>query len=130
MKAFNRQAIEEFRANGGKFSGPMEGRQLLVLTTTGSRSGEPRSVVVGYRRDGERHLVIASNNGNDSAPHWYFNLRANPIVTVEVGSEKFQARARVADRDERMKLADRFDYLAGQQALTRREIPIVVLERT
>lgn len=129
MKAFNAKLIEEFRANGGRLSGPMAGREPLILTTTGAVSAEPRSVVVGFRRSGDRLLAIASNNGSDVAPHWFGNLMKDPTATVEVGTEKFQARARVATPSERAELGKLIDYLERQQALTSREIPIVIFER-
>src|SRR2546423_3901492 len=85
MKAFNEKLIAEFRANHGRLSGQMAAREPMLLTTTGARSREPRTVVVGFRRSGERYLTIASNNGNDKAPFWFRNLLADPIATVEVG---------------------------------------------
>lgn len=131
MKAFNAQLVEEFRANGGKLtSGPFAGREPLILTTTGARSGEPRTVVLGYRKSGERLLAIASNNGSDAEPYWYRNLMQEPIATAELGPEKFEVRARVATPGERDELAKLIDYLERQQALTSREIPIVIFERT
>ena len=129
MKAFNAKLIEEFRANHGKLSGPMAGREPMLLTTTGAVSGEPRTVVLGYRRDGERYLAIASNNGNDVAPYWYTNLVREPAATIELGAETFRVRARTADVNERAALAPKIDYLERQQALTKREIPIVIFER-
>ena len=130
MKAFNENLIREFRANNGRLvSGPMAGREPMLLTTTGARSGVPRTVVVGYRRDGDRFLAIASNNGSDVAPLWYRNLLREPLATVELGPERFQVRARTADAGERAELAAKIDYLERQQALTSREIPIVILER-
>jgi deazaflavin-dependent oxidoreductase (nitroreductase family) len=129
MKAFNEKLIAEFRANGGKLSGPMAGREPMLLTTTGRKTKQPRTVVVGFRRHGDAYLAIASNNGNDVAPTWFDNLMADPTATVEVGSEKFKARARVAKPDERAELSKLIDYLERQQALTSREIPIVIFER-
>ena len=129
MKAFNRAVIAEHRANGGKLSGPMAGRTVLLLTTTGARSGEPRTTVLGYGGSGGRYVVIASNNGAPSHPAWYLNLLANPIATVEVGPEKFQARASTAPPEEREELAKLVPYLESQQKLTDRHIPLVVLER-
>jgi len=129
MKAFNRAVIAEHRANGGKLSGPMAGRTVLLLTTTGARSGEPRTTVLGYGGSGGRYVVIASNNGAPSHPAWYLNLLANPIATVEVGPEKFQARASTAPPEEREELAKLVPYLESQQKLTDRQIPLVVLER-
>jgi deazaflavin-dependent oxidoreductase (nitroreductase family) len=129
MKAFNRKLIEEFRANGGKLSGPMEGRQLMLLTTKGAKSGQRRTVVLGYRPYGEAYAAIASDNGAAKDPKWFENLMADPTATVEVGAERFEARARVAAADEREDIGRRIEYLAPQQARTEREIPIVVFER-
>ena len=129
MKAFNEKLIAEFRANHGQLSGPMAGRQVLVLTTTGAKSFLPREVVIGYRPHGDSFAAIASNNGADRAPWWFHNLLANPVATVEVGPETLQVKARVAGPEERAELAKVIDYLERQQALTSREIPIVVFER-
>lgn len=129
MKAFNEKLIAEFRANHGRLSGRMANSRVLLLTTTGRKTGQPRTAVIGYRRDGDRYLAIASNNGVDKAPSWYFNLQANPIATVEVGSDKLQVRASVAAGGERNRLAPMIEYLPDQQAKTRREIPIVIFER-
>jgi deazaflavin-dependent oxidoreductase (nitroreductase family) len=129
MKAFNEMVIEEFRANGGKLSGPMAGREPMLLTTTGAKSGAPRTVVLGYRPHGDRYLAIASNNGNDVAPIWYGNLLKNPHATIEVGPDRHEVLARTANAEERKQLAGLIDYLERQQALTKREIPIVIFER-
>ena len=129
MKAFNEKLIAEFRANAGQLSGPFASTRPLLLTTTGARSGLPRTVVLGFRMSGERYLAIASNNGNDVAPAWFHNLTAEPVATVELGAEKFQVRARVATPEERVDFAPKIDYFERQQALTSREIPIVVFER-
>ncbi len=129
MKAFNAKLIEEFRANNGRLSGPMAGRQLLLLTTTGARSGEQRTAVVGYRPYGDQLAIIASANGAPEAPRWFANLKKDPFATVEVGSEKFKVRTRVATPDERPKIASLIEYLGPQQEKTSREIPIVILER-
>lgn len=129
MRAFNEKLIAEFRSTGGRMGGQMEGRQLLLLTTRGARSGEPRTVVIGYRPHGTAYAVIASNNGAPSDPAWFHNLMAEPVATVEVGAEKFRARARVAEGEEREAAAKRIDYLGPQQAKTEREIPVVLLER-
>ena len=129
MKAFNAKLIEEFRTNDGRLSGPMAGRQLLLLTTTGARSGEQRTAVVGYRPYGDQLAIIASDNGAAEAPRWFANLQKDPIATVEVGSEKFKVRTRVATPDERPKIASLIEYLGPQQERTSREIPIVILER-
>jgi deazaflavin-dependent oxidoreductase (nitroreductase family) len=130
MKAFNAKVIVEFRATKGQLTGPLANSKVLLLTTTGARSGQPRTTVVGYRRRGDDYVLIASNNGAPGSPAWFFNLRANPIATVEVGAERFEARARIAPPEERPELTKVVEYLERQQALTGREIPIVVLERT
>ena len=129
MKAFNRALVEEWRANDGKLSGPMAGRNLILLTTTGARSGEPRTVVLGFGRQGDKIVAIASNNGAASHPAWYRNLLKRPAATVEVGPDKFAVRARTAKPEERATFATAVPYLERQQQLTEREIPIVVLER-
>src|SRR5438105_15090621 len=129
MKAFNSKVIEEFRANGGQLSGPMEGRQLLLLTTTGAKSGQQRTVVIGYRPYGDDLAIIASDNGAPKAPKWFANLTKDPVATVELGKEKFRVRTRIASGDERSRVARLIEYLGPQQERTQREIPIVILER-
>jgi deazaflavin-dependent oxidoreductase (nitroreductase family) len=129
MKAFNDKVITEFRANHGQFTGPMAGRSVLILTTTGARTGKERTTVLGYGRDGDSLVVIASDNGAPVAPAWYHNLLASPIATVELGPEPFKVRARTARPEEREELAKAVPYLKQQQGLTEREIPIVVLDR-
>ncbi len=129
MKAFNRQIIEEFRAARGQLSGRMAGRQVLLLTTTGARTGEPRTTVVGYRKSGDLFVVIASANGAAAHPAWYINLLADPHATIEVGPEKLKVRARTVKGKEREKLAKAVEYLEPQQQLTSRKIPVVALER-
>lgn len=129
MKAFNRALIAEHRTNAGKLSGPMAGRSVLLLTTTGARSGQPRTTVVGYGRAGEKYVVIASNNGAPAHPAWYLNRLANPVATAEVGPERFEVRASTAAPDERDGLGTAVPYLESQQKLTSREIPLVILER-
>jgi deazaflavin-dependent oxidoreductase (nitroreductase family) len=110
-------------------TGQMEGRGILLLTTTGARSGQPRTTVLGYGRHGDRYVVIASNNGAAKAPDWYHNLLAHPEATVEVGPDKFQVRATTAKPEERDELAKTVPYLESQQKLTTRELPLVVLAR-
>src|SRR4029077_11035827 len=107
----------------------MEGRTVLLLTTTGRRSGQPRTIVLGYGRTGDRLGVVASNNGAPSDPDWYLNLLADPTATVELGPDKFRVRAATAGPGEREELAKVLPYLEGQQKLTPREIPIVALDR-
>ena len=130
---FNHNLIAEYRANGGHVTGQFAGAPLLLLTTTGAKSGQPRTAPVAYTADGDRLLVIASKGGAPTHPDWYHNLVANPEVTVEVGTETFSARATVPDGEERDRL---FDQMAAQmpgfadyQRNTTRRIPVVVLER-
>ena len=129
MNVFNDAVIKEFRANEGRLTGPLAKSQVMLLTTTGAKSGKTRTTVVGYLPDGDRYLVIASGNGAVSHPAWYRNLLAHPVATVEVGAERFQARATTADPDERDELGAKVPYLESQQKLTKREIPVVILER-
>ena len=131
---FNRNLIEHFRANRGAIhEGPFKGGAILLLTTTGKRSGQPRVNPLAYTRDGDRYVVIASKGGAPTHPDWYRNLVANSEVTVEVGGERFTARATPAEGDERDRLFDaqakRMPGFAQYQRNTTRRIPVVVLER-
>jgi deazaflavin-dependent oxidoreductase (nitroreductase family) len=134
MSDFNTATIEEFRANNGKVGGYFAGANMLLLHTVGARSGQPRTNPVVYVKDGERFVVIASKGGADSNPDWYHNLIANPIVTVELGSEQFQARATpVTQEPERSRLyAKMVEHRAGfaeYEKKTKRKIPAIILER-
>jgi deazaflavin-dependent oxidoreductase (nitroreductase family) len=129
MKAFNKAIIAEFRANSGELSGPMAGRSLLLLTTKGARSGRLLTTVLGYGREKDRFIVIASNNGAPSDPHWYGNLQADPKAIVELGADKFDVVASTAGPAERDHLAKAVPYLESQQKLTTRVIPLVILDR-
>jgi deazaflavin-dependent oxidoreductase (nitroreductase family) len=133
QNTYNHQLIEEFRANRGKSGGPMEGRPLLLLTTTGAKSGQLRTTPMMYIPDGGRLLVIASNAGAPVHPDWYRNLVAYPEVTVEVGNEIFEAIAIVTEGPERQRLWTRvvelYPFFADHQAKVTRQIPVIVLER-
>jgi deazaflavin-dependent oxidoreductase (nitroreductase family) len=129
MKAFMRGLIAEYRATAGRLSGPLAGRNFILLTTTGARSGRLRTTAVAYVGLGETLLVIASANGAPTNPAWYRNLQARSRAVVELGAEKFEVHARIATRDERGELAKSIWYFEDQQILTDREIPIVILER-
>src|SRR5204863_5543381 len=94
---FTRHLMDDIREHGGPTSGPMAGRPLMILTTSGAKSGEPRSAVVTYTRDGDRYVIAASKSGAPTNPAWYHNLIANPTVTVETGGETFQATAQVTE---------------------------------
>ncbi len=133
QNTYNRQLIEEFRANRGKTGGPMEGRPLLLLTTTGAKSGQLRTTPMMYIRDDDRLLVIASNAGAPTHPDWYRNLVAHPEVTVEIGNETFKATAIVTEGSERQRLWTRvvelYPFFADHQAQITRQIPVIVLRR-
>lgn len=128
IKEFNRKIIEEFRANGGRLSGPMAGRQVMLLTTKGARTGQERTVVIGYRPAGDSYVVIASASGAPSDPAWYRNLQVNPHATAEVGDKKFHVHPRTTEGEERERMGALVEYLATEQKKTSREIPVVVLE--
>ncbi len=129
----NRAIIEEFRANAGKVGGPFAGRTLLLLHTIGAKSGQSRLNPVAYIRDGEQLAIIASKGGAPTNPGWYYNLVANPLVTVEVGTEQFQARAVIAEEPERTrlyaKMVEMMPAFAEYQRRTTRVIPVIVLRR-
>jgi deazaflavin-dependent oxidoreductase (nitroreductase family) len=130
---FNRNLIEEFRASGGKVTGQFANSPLMVLTTTGAKSGQPREAPLVYTTDGDRIVIIASKGGAPTHPDWYHNLIANPIVTVELPGETFQAQATIAAGAERRRLFDAQAALmpgfADYERNTTRQIPVVVLER-
>jgi deazaflavin-dependent oxidoreductase (nitroreductase family) len=131
--AFNRALIEEFRANDGKVGGNFAGAPLLLLTTTGAKSGQQRTSPVVYTTDGDRLVIIASFAGRPTNPAWFNNLVANPEVTVEVPGETYSARAVVAAGEYRDRLyaaqAELMPAFNEYQAKTTRQIPVVTLER-
>ncbi len=133
MNDFNQNLIAEFRANDGKVTGQFAGRPVLLLTTTGARSGQPRTMPLVYSTDGDRLVVIASKGGAPTNPDWYHNLVAHPTVTVELPGETFQTQAVVAEGDERARLYDQqaaqMPAFAEYQEKTTRQIPVVILER-
>jgi len=129
MLAHNRALIAEFRANGGV----EPGRPLLLLTTKGARTGEPRTSPMMFVPDGDRLLVIASNAGAPAHPLWFRNLLADPEVTVEVTGETYPATAVVAQGEERDRLfaqiAEKYPFFLDHQAKAGRTIPVVALVR-
>ncbi|MFE7041440.1 nitroreductase/quinone reductase family protein [Streptomyces atratus] len=131
--SFNQSVIEEFRANGGKVGGPFEGGDLLLLTTTGARSGKETTTPLGYVRHGDSLLIVGSNLGSPNHPDWYHNLLAHPVVRVEAGTRSFQALAVPAEGARREELfAHAVKAAPGYgdyQARTTRSLPVVVLER-
>lgn len=130
---WNQGIIDEFRANNGKVGGRFEGKTLLLLHTTGAKSHKPHINPAAYVKDGDRYVVIASMGGAPTNPDWYYNIVANPTVTVEVGTEEFQAEAKVIkDEPERTrlydKMADMMPSFNEYRQKTSRIIPVIVLE--
>ena len=130
---FNQQIIDEFRANDGVVGGPFEGARMLLLHTTGAKSGQTRVIPLVYRPDDDRLVVFGSKGGAPTNPDWYHNLRSNPRATVEVGTDRFDVDARVADGDERERIwgeqKKEVPTFAEYEEKTDRQIPVVVLER-
>ena len=127
----NRRVIAQFRAGG-----PVEGmhrERLVLLTTTGRRSGRPHTAPVMFHRDGDRILVIASGAGSPQHPHWYLNLVADPAVTVEIGDESYAAVAEPLTGADRARtwaqLKETYPFFADHERMTEREIPVVELRR-
>ena len=133
MQDFNTKIIEEFRSHGGVVGGQFEGAPLLLLTTTGAKSGQARVTPVVYRAEGDRIFVFASKAGAPVNPDWFHNLKANPTVTVELGADEYQATAVELDRAERDRVygehAAANPGFAEYQANTDRVIPVVELVR-
>jgi deazaflavin-dependent oxidoreductase (nitroreductase family) len=133
MTDFQRQVIDEFRANGGRVGGYFAGASLVLLTTVGARTGRPRTSPLAYLTIDGQPVVVASAAGSDKNPDWYHNIRRNPVVTVEVGEETYQAIAGVPEGPERDALFAR--VVAAQpgfgdyQQKTARRIPVVTLTR-
>ncbi len=131
VNEWNKKVIEEFRANEGRVGGNFEGKTLLLLHTKGAKSQQERINPVACIRDGERLAVIASKGGAPTNPDWYYNVTANPLVSVEVGTEKFQAYASVAEEPERTRLYNQMvEVMPGfddYRRKTTRVIPVIVL---
>ncbi|HZP30224.1 MAG TPA: nitroreductase family deazaflavin-dependent oxidoreductase [Acidimicrobiia bacterium] len=130
---FNRKLVEEFRANGGKLSGAFGQVPMLLLTTTGRKSGRRHTTPLAYRPEGDAIYVFGSFAGGPRHPAWYHNLVANPDVTVEVGPETFEGTAVVLDGAERDAVFERqkadIQQFAEYEARTTRVIPVVRLDR-
>ena len=133
MNDWNRQTIEAFRANKGKVGGMWEGKPLLLLTTTGAKSGQRYTNPLVYLPDDDRLLIFASKGGAPTNPDWYHNLVAHPKVTVEVGPEAYEATAIVLQGEERdryfAKQAEVSPQFGEYQKNTTRTIPAIALER-
>lgn len=131
MSDFNDQVIAEFRANHGQVGGPFEGAALLLLHSTGAKSGQERVHPMMYLADGERYLVFASKAGAPDNPDWYHNVKANPEARVEVGDDTVDVRAEEVTGVERdllyAKQASVHPGFAEYEAKTSRTIPVVAL---
>jgi deazaflavin-dependent oxidoreductase (nitroreductase family) len=127
----NRRVTAEFHANAGKVGGPFADTDILILTTTGAKSGQTRWNPLAYTRDGERYIIVASKAGSPSHPDWYYNLLRYPSVSIEVGAENVMVEATVAADAERERLfaqhAERMPRFREYATSTTREIPVVIL---
>jgi len=133
MNEWNRQIIEEFRANNGEVGGMFAGRQLLLLHHTGARSGLERVNPLVYRQVGDSIAVFASKGGAPTNPDWYYNLLAHPSVSIEIKSERKRAVARIAGGEERERIwqahkAEFPDFAEYELKAKGRQIPVVVLD--
>jgi deazaflavin-dependent oxidoreductase (nitroreductase family) len=131
---FNAQIIEEFHASGGRVGGMFEGTPLLLLHHTGAKSGKSRINPLAYLRDGGRYVVFASKGGAPTNPDWYYNLKAQPNITIEVGTDTIPVVASEATGEERERLyrsqAERAPQFAEYARKTDREIPVIILTPT
>ena len=130
---FNAQVIEDFRANAGNVGGGFAGAPMILITHIGAKSGKEYTSPLVYSLDGDKPVIIASKGGAPDDPQWFRNLLANPAVSVEIGAEKYQGRARVAEGAERDRLfraqADLMPNFDEYATKTTRVIPVVVIER-
>jgi deazaflavin-dependent oxidoreductase (nitroreductase family) len=132
MNDFNTKIIKEFRENGGVVGGPFEGASLLILHTTGAKSGAVRENPVVYKDLGGSYAVFASKAGAPTNPDWYYNILAHPALEAEIGTETVALTARVADPEEREQIWVPWKTanpgFAEYEAKTTRTIPVVILE--
>lgn len=133
MEEINPPVIEEFRSKGGKVGGQLTGKPLLLLHTIGARSHQPRVIPLGYMKDGDAFVIIASKGGAPTNPDWYHNLLAHPEVELEVDTERFKARATFPEREERDRLFANFlkqePVLDQYQKNASRLFPLVLLKK-
>jgi len=129
----NKQTIKEFRANQGLVGGMFKDASLLLLHHVGAKSGTERVTPLGYRTEGDAWVVIASKAGAPTNPDWYYNLLANPAVTIEVGIETVAVTARVVEGTERSRIWQaaiaELPIFAEYEAKSGRQIPVIVLDR-
>ena len=133
MIDYNNKVIKEFRENGGEVTGRFAGAPLLLLTTTGAKSGEKRTTPLAFSSDGDDIIIIASYAGNPKHPAWFLNMRANPEVTIELPNETFITNAVIPEGEERQRLFDqqaaKMPAFKEYQAKTSRQIPVIVISR-
>ena len=133
INAFNQSLIDEFRANDGKVTGIFAQAPIVLITSIGAKSGKERVNPLAFTRDGDRVVIIASKGGSPGHPDWYFNIKANPEVTVELPGDTYRARAVITEGDERDRLyraqADLMPNFDEYAAATDRKIPVIALER-
>jgi deazaflavin-dependent oxidoreductase (nitroreductase family) len=134
VAGFNEGLIADYRANGKPTKGPFVGRQVLLLTTTGAKTGHEHTNPLVWTKDGDKLVIVASKGGAPTNPSWYHNLRANPVVTIELGKDRFAARASVAKPEsERRRLYDQHAAthpgFTEYEKRTTRRIPVITLER-
>jgi deazaflavin-dependent oxidoreductase (nitroreductase family) len=131
---FGQDHVDRYVDTAGEEGHEWQGTTVLILTTTGRRSGEERPTPLIYQRHGDDYLVVASKGGSPEPPAWYLNIQANPEVQVQVKGDRFAARARTAQPDEKPELWQTMTAVwpayDEYQTKTDREIPVVVLERT
>jgi deazaflavin-dependent oxidoreductase (nitroreductase family) len=132
LKAFGKLNVPLYRASKGRLFGQIAGTPVLLLTTVGRRSGQPRTVPVVYLPDGARMIVIGSNAGHERAPAWALNLEANPLAYVEVGGDRRKVHARIAEGEERAelwrKMNEQYSGFDDYSARTTRDIRLFVLD--
>ena len=131
--AWNDRIIDDFHQHAGQITqGRLAGANLLLMTSIGASSGEPRTAPLGYTRDGDRYVVVGSNSGQPQQPGWLANIQANPLVRVEVGVETFQGRATITTGAERQRLwaahVAAIPHFATYEKTTERELPVVAIE--
>jgi deazaflavin-dependent oxidoreductase (nitroreductase family) len=132
MPLYGREHVDRYRATDGEEGHDWENTQTLLLTTTGRRSGEPRTSPLIYAQHGDAYTVVASKGGSHEPPAWYVNLTENPEVEVQVKGDRFPARARIASAEEKPEMwramVAEWPAYDDYQRNTEREIPVVVLE--
>ena len=133
VNEFNRGVIDEFRTNEGQVGGLFQGAPMLLLTSTGAKTGRRHTTPVVYTTDGDRLVILASKGGSPTNPAWYHNLVANPEATVELGPDTFKVKAVVTTGEERSRLFEQqaavMPNFAEYQQKTTRQIPVIALER-